>query len=80
MRTKAWWHAMAVREDVVFPMRENVLCALIHSLGKLSVTRQASITVRLHYGLRDIASRVQCLLDGAHSPLRCTHCNQRSAR
>jgi hypothetical protein len=56
---------LAAREDVVFPMRDSVLCALFRSFSKLSVVQQASITVRSHYSLRDVASRAQCLLDGA---------------
>jgi hypothetical protein len=63
---------LAAREDVVFPMRDSVLCALFRSFSKLSVVQQASITVRLHYGLRDVASRAQCLLDSAS--YRCSHC------
>ncbi len=58
------WTIVAARADTVFPASERVVCALFHSLGTLSIARRVPITIRLQYGLRDWASRVQSLLDG----------------
>jgi hypothetical protein len=59
---------VAARADSAFPASERSLCALLRSLGKLSVAQNVPIRVRLHYGLRAWASRVQGLLDGEPKP------------
>jgi hypothetical protein len=61
------YRALAVRTDSVFPPSHGVVCALLRRFCSMGIFRQAPARLTVHYGLRQLASRVQCLLDGTHA-------------